>query len=418
MNEEYAVLVGLDWADQKHDLCWRESDTGQIHTGVLEQRPEKINEWVAELVARHPGRRIAVCLEQSRGPVVHALMGYVEVDLYPVNPVTLADYRNAFRPSGAKDDPTDAALALDLLEKHRDALKVWRPDTEPTRLLRSLCEDRRKAVDARTALCNSMRAKLKEYFPQALHLVGDELYSGLCCAFLMKWPRFDAVAATSPETVRRFYHAQHSRSESQINKRLALIAASRPLTTDKAVIEAGIRWIKMLVAQIRVFNRSILAYDERITEVFKTHPDQAIFASFPGAGKQLAPRLVAVFGTDRSRYDTAANVATYSGVAPVVERSGKQEWIHWRWHCPKFLRQSLVEFAAKSVGFSAWANVYYRAQLKRGKTHQAAVRALAFKWTRILFRCWQEQTPYDESTYLASLEKHGSWITEAINNAA
>jgi transposase len=417
MNEEYAVLIGLDWADQKHDLCWRETETGQTGHGVLEQRPERINEWIVTRIAKYPGRRIAVCLEQSRGAVVYALMGYAEVDLYPVNPVTLADYRNAFRPSGAKDDPTDAALLLDLLDRHREALKVWRPDTEPTRLLRSLCEDRRKAVDARSALCNSLRARLKEYFPQALSLVGDELSSPMCCAFLMKWPRFEAVASARADTLRRFYYAQHSRSETQIQERLALIGASRPLTTDAAVVEAGIRWVHTLVAQIRAFNRSIQVYDQRITEVFKVHPDRSIFVSFPGAGKQLAPRLAAVFGTDRERYETPVNVATYTGVAPVIERSGQQVWIHWRWHCPKFLRQSLVEFACKSVGFSTWANVYYQEQIKRGKKHQAAVRSLAFKWSRILFHCWKTRTPYDEAKYLDALHRHGSWIAQAIKNA-
>jgi transposase len=418
MSAEYAVLVGLDWADQKHDLCWRETDTGQIHTGVIEQRPERINEWIVTLIAKHPGRRIAVCLEQSRGAVVYALMGYGEVDLYPVNPVTLAEYRKAFRPSGAKDDPTDAALALELLERHRDTLKVWRPDTASTRLLRSLCEDRRKAVDARTALCNSMRARLKEYYPQALQLVGEDLYSELCCALLMKWPRFEAIAAAKPDTVRRFYYGQHSRSEAQIQERLELIATSRPLSTDGAVVEAGMRWVKTLVAQLRAFNRAIEDYDQRIAEVFKSHPDAFLFASFPGAGKKLAPRLIGVFGTDRDRYETAVNVATYSGVASVIERSGKQEWIRWRWHCPKFLRQSLVEFAGHSVGFSAWARIYYDEQIKRGKGHQAAVRALAFKWLRILFRCWKDRVPYEEAKYLAALQRHGSWIATALTNAA
>jgi transposase len=418
MSAEYAVLVGLDWADQKHVLCYRETATGQTGTQTLEQRPERINEWIVALMAKHPGGRIAVCLEQSRGPVVYALMGYTEVDLYPVNPVTLADYRNAFHPSGAKDDPSDAALLLDLLERHREALTVWHPDTEITRLLRSLCEDRRKAVDARSALSNALGARLKEYFPQALALIGEHLYCEMGCALLMKWPRFEAVAAARADTVRRFYYAHHSRSEQHIQQSMELIAASQPLTTDAAVVEAGIRWVQTLVPQIRAFNRSIQAYDQRIAEVFKAHPDAFIFASFPGAGKQLAPRLVAVFGTDRDRYDAAVNVATYSGVAPVIERSGKQEWAHWRWHCPKFLRQSLVEFACKSVGFSTWANIYYHEQIKRGKGHHAAVRALAFKWLRILFRCWKERTPYDEAKYLAALQQHGSWIAQAIKNAA
>ena len=82
------------------------------------------------MIARYPGQRIAICLEQSRGPVAYALMGYAELDLYPVNPARLADYRKAFHPSGAKDDPVDAALLLDLLMRHRETLKVWRPDTK------------------------------------------------------------------------------------------------------------------------------------------------------------------------------------------------------------------------------------------------------------------------------------------------
>ena len=338
MTEQYAVLVGLDWADQKHDLCWRETRTGKIHTMVLEQSPERINEWICELMSKYPGERIAVCLEQSRGAVVYALMGYAAVDLFPVNPVTLADYRNAFRPSGAKDDPSDAGLLLELLERHPEALKMWRPDTQHTRLLRSLCEDRRKAVDSRTALCNSLRSRLKEYYPQALKLVGDDLFSELCCAFVMKWSRFEAVAAARPETLRRFYYAHHSRSEQLINERLELVATSQALCTDEAVVEAAILRVTTLIHQIRAYTRAIKRYDQRIGELFTTHPDRFIFESFPGAGKQLAPRLLTAFGTDRSRYTAAVDATTYFGVAPVIERSGKQEWIHWRWHCPKFQR--------------------------------------------------------------------------------
>jgi transposase len=345
-------------------------------------------------------------------------MGSVAVDLFPINPVTLAKYRNAFRPSGAKDDPSDAGLLLELLERHPEALKVWRPDTEQTRLLRSLCEDRRKAVDLRTALCNSLRSKLKEYFPQALKLVARDVYSELSCAFLMKWPRFEAVAAARTDTLRRFYYAQGSRSEKLIRQRVELIGASRPLCTDAAVVEAAMMWVKTLVPQIRALNRAIGSYDQRIGELFQDHPDRFIFESFPGAGQQLAPRLLTAFGTDRGRYQMAVEVANYFGVSPVIERSGKQEWIHWRWHCPKFLRQSAVEFACKSIGFSTWAKLYYDEQLRRGKGHHAAVRALAFKWIRIIFRCWQQRTPYDEATYLAALHKHGSWIAANLEEAA
>ena len=418
MKEAYAVLVGLDWADQKHDLQWRETDSGRLDTQDLPHTPECIHEWITGLTAKYPGRKVAVCLEQSRGAVVYALMGYEAVDLYPVNPVTLADYRNAFRPSGAKDDPSDAGLLLELLERHPEALKVWHPDTQPTRLLRSLCEDRRKAVDLRTGLCQSLRSKLKEYFPQALSLVGENLFSELCCSFLMKWPRLESVAKVRAQTIRKFYYAHHSRSEQLIEKRLALISTTRPLCTDAAVVEAAMVWVQTLVPQIRALNRAIKSYDHRIDRLFKAHPDRCIFESFPGAGPQLGPRLLTAFGTDRTRYTLAMEAADYFGISPVIERSGKQEWIRWRWHCPKFLRQSLVEFANKSLGFCPWARTYYDQQIQRGKQHHAAVRALAFKWIRILFRCWQERTPYDEAHYVAALRRHGSWIAQKLEQAA
>ena len=174
----------------------------------------------------------------------------------------------------------------------------------------------------------------------------------------------------------------------------------------------------MLVRQIRPLNKAIEEYDQRIADAFKEHPDAFIFKSFPGAGQQQAPRLLTAFGDDRGRYESAVNVSAFIGIAPVIQRSGKQMWVHWRWHAPKFMRQSMVEFAGSSIVWCAWAKIYYQTQKERGKEHHAAVRALAFKWMRIMFRCWQDRVAYDEQKYLAALERHGSWLAKAVNKAA
>lgn len=116
----------------------------------------------------------------------------------------------------------------------------------------------------------------------------------------------------------------------------------------------------------------------------------------------MAPRLLVAFGEQRDRYASAAELQMYAGIAPVTESSGKQHWGHWRMQCPTFLRQTFVEWAALTIPRSFWAKDYYRQERARGCAHQAAIRALAFKWVRILYRCWLNRTPYDESTYPVS----------------
>jgi hypothetical protein len=127
-----------------------------------------------------------------------------------------------------------------------------------------------------------------------------------------------------------------------------------------------------------------------------------IFDSLPGAGAVMAPRLLAAFGSQRERYGSAGEVQTYTGIAPVMEKSGKKKWVHFRWACPKFLCQSFHEWAGHSIAQSVWARSYYQQLRNRGKGHHAAVRALVFKGIRILFRCWKDRVAYDENKYLAA----------------
>jgi len=124
-------------------------------------------------------------------------------------------------------------------------------------------------------------------------------------------------------------------------------------------------------------------------------------------------------GSDRDRWQSADEVACLAGVAPVMERSGQSCWVRWRYFCPKFLRQTFHEYAGESIKHSFWAKAYYEQQRSRGKSHHAAVRSLAFKWVRIIFRCWQTRTAYDEVKYLESLRRKGSTLLAyAANNPA
>ena len=411
---EYAALVGIDWASEKHDVWLWDTATNENRHSVVKHTPEALTEWLGELQAKYPGRRIAVCLEQSRGALIYALMGHAFLALYSINPATLSRYRAAFSPSRAKDDPSDARLMAEVLRLHRDKLTVWKPDDEQTRTLALLNEGRRKAVDLRTKLILQLQAALKLYFPQAIEWVGVHLFHPLACDWLLKWPTLETLQKTRPQTVRAFYYAHNCRRPDQVESCLAAMATATPLTRDAAVITATRLMVQMLVKQLRTLHGSIAEYDQQIAQLFAKHPDAFIFEGLPGAGIALAPRLLSAFGTDRDRFPAPKDIQTYAGIAPVIERSGKQCWTHWRWNCPTFLRQTFHEFAKNSIPYSTWAKVYYELQKRRGKGHNAAVRSLAFKWMRIIHRCWRDRKPYDEALYLQTLKQRGSELANLI----
>jgi len=191
----------------------------------------------------------------------------------------------------------------------------------------------------------------------------------------------------------------------ETDPRLAVIRAAQPLVTDAAVLKAGQLAVEHLVSALEHLNRTIDDYDHQIAKLVAQHPDAPLFRSLPGAGDALTPRLVAAFGTDRQRFESAQQVQEISGIAPITVRSGKTKAVRRRAFCPKFLRQTFHEFAAHSIFASSWAQAYYRMLRARGQRHHAAIRSLAFKWIRILFRCWKDRRPYDEARYLQRLRQ-------------
>jgi transposase len=318
---------------------------------------------------------------------------------------------------GAKDDPSDAEYLLEWVELHRKRTRPWVPDDPQTRALQKLVEFRRELVGQRVAFSNRLIQTLREYFPQALDW-GGEVDRVMFCDFLSQWPTLEKIQKARPETIRRFYRQHGCRSSERIEERLQAIGTAQALTRDPAVIATSVCMVQSLVRALSLILESVVRVDQEIEERSREHPDMAIFDSFPGAGPVLAPRLLAAMGSDRSRFESAAEVQKYSGVAPVTERSGKQKWVHRRFACPKFLRQTFHEFAGQSIKFCAWARAYYDMKRAKGIGHHAAVRALAYKWIRIIFRCWQDRVCYNEELYVRALHKKGSPIVGFMKQAA
>lgn len=401
---QFAAFLAIDWADQEHVWCLQVRGSQKRETGKLNNQADEIEAWIGQLCQRFGNQPIAVAIEKCRGTIILLLSKYQQLHLYPIPPQAAANFRKALHPSGATDDHRDAEALLEMLCQHRHRYQRWSPEDPQTRLLQGLVEERRRLVDQKTGLLNCLTAKLKIYFPQMLEWF-KPLDTGLVCALLQRWPTLPELKKVGAARLRTFFRKHHCRQNELMEKRIAALARAVPALDDAAVIQAQVPTVQTLAKMIQMAGEGIHTLERQIQETAAAHPDFFIFNSFPGAGQALAPRLVVAFGSRRERYAAANDLQSLSGIAPVREQSGKSCWVHFRWGCPKFLRQTFQEWAHHSIAQCAWAQAYYHQQRARGQAHHAAVRALAFKWMRIAFRCWKKRVPYDETIYLDSLAK-------------
>jgi transposase len=403
-HTDFAAHIGIDWADQKHRWSMRTAD-GKQQRGELDHTPEAIQVWAAEWEQRFAGRPVAVGLEQARGSLVAMLCKYAHLVLFPIHPNTLTNYRKAFVPSGAKSDPCDADLALELLVSHPEKLRRLEPDTVATRQLQFLTEERRRLVNQQTSETQYLIHWLKQVFPQILQWFDDPACA-LVGDLLLRWPTLQALKKVSPKVLRTFFTQHNCRNQERIEQRITEIRQAVAATNDPSLLQAGTLCIETAVRLLQQMREGIAQFDRHIAETYRNHPDRAIMESFPGAGPALEPRLIAAVGSRRERFPSAHSMACFSGIAPVKEASGKQLRVHWRWACPKFIRQTFHEWAGCSIRFCKWAREHYDRQRAKGKGHHAAVRSVAFKWIRIFYRCWRDQVPYSEEVYLKARAVH------------
>ena len=413
--DNYSAIVGIDWADKKHDLCELSLDDHAYHHSTISSRPEAIHDWARDLHKRFPDKPVAVACELKKGPLVYALMKHAHIVIIPLHPASVAKYRKAFHPSGAKSDPEDARLQTDMVFRHIDKFTALIPEEPEVRALAQLVEWRRKLVQDRVDLTNSITWHLKNYYPQVLDWF-TEKDTQLFVDFLTRWPSLAHVQRARKNTLTDFMVQHNVRRQHLIDARIKGIKSAVALTDDVGVIEPNQLMIESLIPQLEVLIKAIQRMDKEIGRRYATMADGYIFDSLPGAGAQYAPRLLAAFGTNRDRYLDANQIQKYSGIAPVIESSGNKSWTHWRYSCPKFIRQTFVEWAGQTVRYSFWARAYYEQQKSKGKPHNTIIRSLAFKWIRIIFRCWKERKPYDEAKYLQTLKDRGSPILQFVVN--
>ncbi len=345
--------------------------------------------------------QLACIVETSHGLLIAFLLE-AGFPVYPVNPKTANQLRKA---AGAKTDRIDAYLLAKTGRFDLAELRRLEPDSATVHELKTLTRDQDALIQTQTRLVNQLTACLKEYYPAALHLFA-KVQQRSTLVFLQAYPTPQAALSASVEEITATLRTGKHTNPGRVAPKIVAELHRPQLVASPVIVRAKSRLMLSLVKQLLVVIQEIASYDKAIRPLFLCHPDQELWRSLPRAGKRLAPRLLAEWGDDRSRYADGNAVQTLAGTAPVPYESGKYAKAHTRFACVKPLRNALHQFAWQSTRQEAWALDYYRRKRAQGKTHSMAVRALANVWVRIIYRMWLTKTCYHTATFEAARLAH------------
>ena len=316
-----------------------------------------------------------------------------------IAPNRLKNLRSRYGSAGNKDDGFDAYVLADTLRTDRARLRPLTRDSEATLTLRMTVRARQDLVAARVAMGNQLRAHLQTTLPGAIGLFRD-IDSPITLRFLTRFPSQDKTDWLSKTRLGNWLRSVGYNHLANLEQLWAhLHDAPRGTSGAQAGPRAAITLT--LVAALTALREQINTLDDQIAQQLATHPDAAIFTSLPRSGTVRAARLLAEIGDARGRFPTPESLVCLAGAAPSTKQSGKVKIVTFRWAVDRQLRGAVIDFAGDSHHANPWAADLYQRARDRGHDHPHAVRILARAWLHVIWRCWQDQQPYDPTKHRA-----------------
>lgn len=398
------VYIGIDWSEAKHDAIFLD-EKGQVLVHVvlphtlqgllkLERTRDKLGVSVSECV---------VGLETAHNLIIDFLWEQGYPKIYVTPPQVIKSSQGRYRQSGARDDHRDAQVIADVVRTDQARLQPWHPDGVLTRQLQTRVSLINYLTRTITRTSNRLRAILLRYYPTGLTIFSS-LTTQIALHFLQAYPTPMAAAKLTRAEFEQFLNHHHYRHKGQLAKRFAKLQQPYPKATPETVLvycDQVPFMVQTLLTHVQAKNQQLTL----LSKVFEKHPDQAIFASLPGAGTFLAPALLSKFGDDRQRFPAPASVQALAGTCPITVRSGKRKVIKFRNACDKEFRHIAQQWASASLKSSAWANTYWSQIREQTKSDNHAYRCLANRWLAIAWKLWQSHQTYDEEFHLKQRAK-------------
>jgi transposase len=393
------MFCGIDWASERHAVCVLDDAGKTVSAFEAAHSADGLEQLVARLRRLGDPAGLPVAIERPDGRLVDRLLegGHPVV---PVQPAAIKAWRDAEVLSGAKSDPTDAAVIAEYLRLRRHRLHILQPFSPETRALRAVVRSRGDLVAQRVAATNQLSACLEAFWPGAKHVFAD-VESPIALDFLARYPTPESAERLGEARLRAFLTKHGYSGRRPAAQLLARLRAAPAGLIGTPEVEARRDVVLALVGVLRALNQAVKQLDRSVVAHLGEHPDAEIFTSLPRSGRISAAQVLAEWGDCRAAYDHPDAIAALSGIVPVTKASGKHRTVSFRWACNKRFRAAITGWADNSRHASPWAARVYADAVARGCDHPHAVRILARAWVRVIWRCWVDHTPYDPA-------KHGA----------
>jgi len=394
------LYIGLDWSEKEHHVCILNEAGARISQLRVPHSLSGFQCLDAERAKLNvPAQECLVALETNHNLIVDYLLDR-EYVLYMIPPRATDGYRNRQRTSGAHDDASDAVLLASLIytPSDRASLRRLQPNSA---LIQEMLGQVRLIEALRSSIqrqSNQLHACLVRTYPVALTLFSD-LTLPLTLEFLQAYPTAQEARSLNREAFEAFCRAQGDHRRDLGARRYACLLEPMP-SAHAAAVAACREQIRVLAQVLLPQVRCRLQAIQRLQQLFHQHADAFVFASLPGAGKLLAPALLAKFGDQRERFGQAQEVQALAGTCPVTKRSGRRRAVLFRRGCDKEFRRLAQQFALASRRESAWAEAYWNEIRPRCASDSHATRILANRWLAIIWKLWQSRQAYDEAYHL------------------
>lgn len=425
--------VGIDWAEEFHEVALGRPGEGVFDVVHVKHSPESVHALIARLIELEPDpAEVRVVIETRHGLLVEALVD-AGFTVLPVNPDLIARRRG---PARKKDDAEDARSAcLIALDQFLDLRKLV-PHGELAGELRAIARDDVRAQRDERRLLNRLRADLLATFPAAMIIAGDDMSAPTFLKLLERWPTANALASATRDEIEAFARSCQHGWPDRFADRVAQALASDQFTAKDYLVRAKADTIRLTASQLLLIRSQRRAWQKRMGALLlgaprtgrakqpgddrgPAVPGGEIYLSFPGLGDLLAARIAAEIGDAISQFHSPNALQCYAGKAPVTRRSGKSELVvAHRLACNRYLADAVQQWAFCSLTRSGWAREFYDAKITAGNSHHKALRALGNRWLEVLWHCLTKDIPYDEATHVANRNRAMGQVQKATEAAA